>query len=101
MIWINKEYQCLIGHVDLVITEASHMRIGGLIRRKAGVGIYGHTGVPNLIHFFKQYTSAILFVHFGAWFYKDIPQARKQFSALAQENNIQIIVGYDGLELTI
>ncbi|MCL4380485.1 MBL fold metallo-hydrolase [Candidatus Dependentiae bacterium] len=101
MIWINKEYHSIIGQVDLVITEASHMRVGGLVRSKKGVGIYGHTGVPNLVQLLKQFSSTILFVHFGAWFYHDIAQARHQFAALAQENNVQIIVGYDGLELTI
>jgi hypothetical protein len=86
----------------LVIAEASFMRKGGMVRRKKETGqIYGHTGVPNLVRMFKPYTDKILFIHFGAWFYKDIKKARKEFKELARENDIEIIVGYDGLELTI
>jgi ribonuclease BN (tRNA processing enzyme) len=102
MIWIEKKYHHAIENVDLVITEASFIRKGGLIRRKEDKdNIYGHTGVPNLINFFKKFTDTILFIHFGAWFYKDIKQARKNFAKLARDNQIAIIVGYDGLEIKI
>lgn len=102
MIWIKKKYHTLIENLDLVITEASFMRTGGMVRRKDESGdIYGHTGVPNLINLFKRFTDTILFIHFGAWFYKDIKKARKKFKKLAYENDIEIIVGYDGLELEI
>lgn len=102
MIWIDKKYHTLLDSIDLVITEASFMRKGGLVKRKKESDeIYGHTGVPNLIHLFKQCTETILFVHFGAWFYKNIPKARTDFKQLAQENNVEIIVGYDGLEIEI
>jgi hypothetical protein len=78
------------------------MRKGGMVRRDKKTGaIFGHTGIPNLIHFFKPHTNTILFGHFGSWFYKDIPKARKKFEQLARENDMQLIVGYDGLELTI
>jgi ribonuclease BN (tRNA processing enzyme) len=102
MIWIEKKYHKLFKHIDLVIADASFMRTGGLVRRKKETGqIYGHTGIPNIIRMFKKYTSKILFIHFGAWFYKDMRNARKKFKALAREYDIEIIVGYDGLELTI
>ena len=100
MIWIEKKYHKKLGTLDLVITEASFMRKGGMVRRKEGK-IYGHTGVPNLINLFKKHTNKILFMHFGAWFYKNIQQERKKFKTLAQENNIEIIVGYDGLEIEL
>lgn len=100
MIWIEKKYQHLLKNLDLVITEASFMRIGGMVRRKNNK-IYGHTGVPNLIKIFKPHTSVMLFVHFGAWFYKDIKKARMEFKRLAQENALEIIVGYDGLVIKI
>lgn len=100
MIWIEKEYHHLFGNLDLVITEGSYMRRGGLVRRK-DEKIYGHSGIPDLIHLFKNYTSKILFIHFGAWFYKDIQKARRDFNKLAKENNLEIIVGYDGLEIEI
>lgn len=100
MIWIVKKYHKLIENLDLVITEASFMRKGGMVRRKNGK-IYGHTGVPNLINLFKNFTHKILFIHFGAWFYKNIAKARKDFARLAKENDIEIIVGYDGLDMKI
>ena len=102
LIWIEKKYHKLLRNLDLVITEASFIRKGGLIRRnKQTDEIYGHTGVPNLINLFKKLTNKILFIHFGAWFYKDIKKARKNIQKLAKENDIEIIVGYDGLEITV
>lgn len=101
MIWIEKEYHHLFGNLDFVITEASWMRKGGLVRRDNVTGaIFGHTGVPNLIALFKPHTSTMIFVHFGSWFYKDIKKARAQFKELAQKNDLTIIVGYDGLHLS-
>lgn len=100
MIWIEKKYHRLLKNLDLVITEASFMRTGGMVKRKKETGrIFGHTGVPNLIRLFKKYTNTILFIHFGAWFYKNIKKARKQFKKLAHKYEIDIIVGYDGLEI--
>src|SRR5271155_85080 len=61
MIWIEKKYHHLLHNLDLVITEASHMRLGGLVRRDPKTGkIFGHTGVPNLIALFHQYTPSIV-----------------------------------------
>lgn len=102
IIAIEKRYRSLFQHLDLVITEASHMRMGGVIRQDKTTGkIFGHTGIPNLIKVFKQYSSTIMLVHFGSWFYEDIKKARQEFEHLAHEHNITIIVGYDGLEITI
>ncbi len=102
MIWIEKKYHKLLKNIDLVITEASFIRKGGMIRREKETGkIYGHTGVPNLINLFKQFTDTILLVHFGGWFYEDMKKSRATIKKLAQENDIEIIVGYDGLELEI
>jgi len=102
MVWINKIYHKLLKNLDLVITEASFYRKGGLVRRGGKTGeIYGHTGVPNLINLFKKFTSHIIFLHFGSWFYKDIKKAQKRFARLAKENGIKITVGYEGLEIKI
>jgi hypothetical protein len=40
-------------------------------------------------------------MHFGAWFYKDIQESRKKFKHLEKEYDIDLIVGYDGLEITM
>lgn len=101
MIWIEKKYHRLLNNIDLVITEASFMKKGGMVRRTKSGEIFGHAGVPNLISIFKKYTDTILFIHFGAWFYKDSKKARKLFNSLAQEHDIKIIVGYDGMQLKI
>jgi hypothetical protein len=102
MIWIEKQYHHLFGTLDLVITEASSMRLGGFVRREKNSGaIFGHTGVPNLIELFKKYTPRLLFAHFGSWFYEDTKNSRQTFARLAKKNDIEIIVGYDGLELEL
>lgn len=102
MIWIEKKYHDLLGKLDLVITEASFMRKGGRIRKDPKTGtLFGHTGVPNLISLFKKHTNTILFVHFGSWFYKNMTQSRAQFKQLAKEQDMQLIVGYDGLNLNL
>jgi len=74
---------------------------GKLTKQSRPGNIYGHTEILNLVHLFKQFTNTIVLVHFGSWFYKDIQQARKNIAQLAKENNIEIIVGYDSLEITI
>lgn len=102
MIWIDKQYQPLLGKLDLVITEASYLRKGGMIHKDKQTGrLYGHTGVPDLIHFFKPFTRNMLLVHFGSWFYQDIEGAKSQLLHLGRENNITIHIGYDGMELDV
>ncbi len=102
MIWIEKKYHKYLKNLDLVITEGSYIRKGGMVRRQKDTGkIFGHTGIPNLVHLFSQFTHTILLMHFGSWFYKDIKQSRKNIQKIAKENDIKIIVGYDGLQITI
>jgi ribonuclease BN (tRNA processing enzyme) len=102
MIWIEKKYWKLLGKLDLIVTEGSFFRKGGIVRRNKTTGqIYGHTGTPNLVKFFSNYTHTMLLVHFGAWFYKDMQEARKQIQKLGDEYNVEIIVGYDGLEIIL
>ena len=102
LIWINKEYHHLIERVDLVITEASFIRKGGMIRRdKETQEIFGHNGVPNLIDLFKKYTKKMLFVHFGSWFFEDSKAAQQKLKALGKEKGVEVVVGYDGLELEL
>lgn len=99
MIWIDKKYHHLLKNLDLVITEASYYRKGGLVRKDKETGeLFGHTGIPNLINLFKKFTSAILFVHFGGWFYKNMKESRRKITKLAKQNNIRALIGYDGYE---
>ncbi len=102
VIWINKEYHYLFDGLALVITEASFIRKGGMVRKDRDTGqLYGHTGVPNLIVLFKQFTGHILFVHFGNWFYGGVKAARKTLNKLGKSNSLSVHVGYDGMELDL
>ncbi len=102
MIWINKKHHHLFKNLDIVITEASFLKKGGMVRRDKETGqIYGHTGVPNLINLFKKYTDKILLVHFGEWFYKNTQKARKKIKKMSQKNKVKIYTGYDGKKISI
>lgn len=102
MIWIEKKYHHLLTQIDLVITEASFIRKGGMVRREKEQGqVYGHTGIPNLLALFSKFTHTILLVHFGSWFYQDIAHARREIAQLGTQYNVTVIVGYDGLTLEL
>lgn len=102
MFWINKANHPLLGRLDLVVTEASFIRKGGMIRRDPATGVaYGHAGVPNLVEMFSRFTDAMLFMHFGAWFYEDARRARRALAALGKEHGIRALAAYDGFELDL
>lgn len=102
MIWIEKKYHHYLKDLNLVITDGSFIRKGGMVRRKDKAGkIYGHRGIPDLINLFKKFTKNIMFIHFGSWFYKDIKKARKKLNKLARGNKVNIITGYDSMEINI
>lgn len=99
VIWINKEYHHLLQNLDLVITEGSFVRKGGMIRRDKSGKLYGHAGTPNLIRLLSPFTKNILFMHFGSWFYDDTEKAHQKIAKLGEENKIKTIVGYDGMKI--
>ena len=102
MAWINKDYHPLFEGLDLVITEASAFRKGGLIIRDKATGqIYGHTGVPDLVRLFKDYCRRVVLVHFGGWFYKDIGQARTAIRELGRANGVVLEAGRDNQEIVV
>lgn len=107
MFWIIKKYQKKLkklGKLDLVITEASFLREGGVIRRARlrDEEPFGHAGIPNLIRFFKPYTKEILLMHFGSWFYQlGARAARVKIQELVRRYDVKIYVGYDGLILCL
>ncbi|WP_119300160.1 hypothetical protein [Dongia deserti] len=57
--------------------------------------------MPDLISLFKTSTRFILLVHFGAWFYADIAAAKRTLKQIGRENDVKVIVGYDGLTLDL
>jgi ribonuclease BN (tRNA processing enzyme) len=102
LIWIDKKYHFLFKKVDLVVTDGSFLREGGMIRKDPKTNrLFGHNGIPNLIRFFKPYTRKILFVHFGNWFYRDPKKSRKVLLALGKKYQVPLLVGCDGQRLTI
>jgi ribonuclease BN (tRNA processing enzyme) len=102
LIWINKEYHSLIGSCDLVITDGSFLRKGGRITRDKETGqIYGHGGIPDLINLLKSFTESILFVHFGSWFYDNVKESRLKLKQLAYKEDVNILVGFDGLKIEL
>lgn len=103
MVWIEKKYHSKMNNLDLVITDGSFIRQGGMIRRDQKTGkIYGHAGIPNLIRLFSQFTSKIIFVHFGSWFYRlGAAEGRKRIHDLSQEHKVFAITGYDGMEIEL
>lgn len=101
LIWIDKKYRPLFKHIDLVITEGSFVREGGMIRKDREGKIYGHNGTPNLIRLFRPFTDRILFIHFGSWFLKNPAAGRKKLLALGKKYKVTILVGQDGLNLLI
>lgn len=102
MFWINKEFHPLLEGLDLVVTEASFLRKGGMIRRDRATGAaYGHAGVPNLVELFRKFTANILFMHFGSWFYEDARKSRQTLAALGIQSGVKALAGYDGCELDL
>jgi ribonuclease BN (tRNA processing enzyme) len=102
LLWMKKWYHRYFKRLDLVISEASFIRKGGMMRREEKTGrIFGHAGVGKLISTFAPFTDRILLVHFGSWFYEDMKAAREKVEAIARREGVDVTVGYDGLELTI
>jgi ribonuclease BN (tRNA processing enzyme) len=102
IIWLNKEYHHFLHDLDLVITDGSYIRKGGMVRKDRESGrLYGHTGIPDLIQLFSEFTHRILFVHFGSWFFRDIPSARKKIQALGEEYGIDARATRDEEEVTL
>jgi len=102
LFWINKEYHRLLEGIDLVVTEASFVKKGGMIRRDRASGqAFGHAGVPTLIELFRRFTENILFVHFGSWFYAGSRKSRRLLTALGKQGGVRAITGYEGYELDL
>ncbi len=100
LVAIQRQYQRRLRRLDLVITEGSYMRRGGLVRIDPASGRpFGHTGIPNLIEFFRSFTSRIVITHFGSWFYKDIPASIQQIASLG--NGVRASAARDGLVIHI
>jgi glyoxylase-like metal-dependent hydrolase (beta-lactamase superfamily II) len=102
LIWIDTMYHHLLGDLDLVITDGSYLRKGGMVRRDEKTGqIFGHNGIPELIHLFSEFTRHILLVHFGSWFFEDISASEEKLHRLGKSLGMEVLVGYDGMEIDL
>jgi ribonuclease BN (tRNA processing enzyme) len=102
IIWLNTEYHPFLQDLDLVITDGSYIRKGGMVRKDSESGrLYGHTGIPDLIRLFSAFTDRILFVHFGSWFFRDIEAARKKIRELGRDYGVEARAARDGEEVEI
>lgn len=99
VITIEKEHLKKIKHVDAVITETSHFRHGGVIR-KFDSKISGHNGVRELIELFRPFTNRIIFMHFGSWFVEDVKAGRKAILSLG-DDSLMTDVAFDGKKFFI
>ncbi len=117
LFWIKKKYQKLLGKLDLVITEGSYLKEGGMIRRSKQTKTmanqdtgtlgpsgepFGHTGIPNLMRLFAPHTKKIVLGHFGTWFYTlGARKAHAELKRLGKKYGVTVITGYDNMPLTI
>ncbi len=100
LVSIHRRYHRRLRRLDLVITEGSYMRRGGLVRIDPASGRpFGHTGIPNLIELFRPFTSRIVITHFGSWFYRDIPASIQQIAALG--DGVRTSAARDGLVINV
>jgi ribonuclease BN (tRNA processing enzyme) len=100
MIRIESKYHHLLRNLDLVITEGSFIRSGGLIRLDAQTGEpVGHNGVPDLVDFFSRFTQCIVITHFGTWFFKDISKSRRKIESIG--DRVRVISAHDGMRLDL
>jgi len=90
VIWIRKKYHDLLRNLDLVITDGSFIKEGGMIRRDKETGeIYGHSGIPNLYKLFnKLEAKKIVFTHFGSWMMEDPKKGEEKIKELGE--NVEV-----------
>lgn len=94
--WIEKKHRSRFGKLDMVITEGSYFRSGGMIRRDKKSGkIFGHTGIPDLVKMFEPFTDHIVIIHLGTWFMKDVEKGIGKIKSFGNKN-LKVEPAYDG-----
>ena len=96
IIWIDPVEWPRLERLDVVITDGSFLRRGGLVRTDPATGVsFGHNGIPDLVELFERFTDHIVFTHFGEWFYSDIADARRRITRLGNASLVE--AAYDGM----
>ncbi len=93
---IDKKYLAQLGMIDVVVTEASAMREGGIVRKNQTGLLFGHAGVPDLVRLFAPHTKRIILTHFGSWFMKDVRAGTRELQALGKTYGADIAIARDG-----
>jgi len=101
LFWMTRAARDTLGRLSAVITEGSFMQEGGAVRTGPRGERWGHAGIPNLVRMFRTHTDTIVLTHFGSWFFRDIPAARKRIAALGTRYGVRLVVAYDGMEMTV
>jgi phosphoribosyl 1,2-cyclic phosphodiesterase len=100
LVSIERRYHRRLRRLDLVITEGSYIRRGGLVRIDPASGRrFGHAGIPDLVEFFRPFTPRIVFTHFGSWFYKDIAASVRRIASLG--DGVRTSAACDGLVIDV
>jgi len=99
LISIQRRYRDRLPEMDLVITDGSFMREGGLVRRDESGRPHGHTGIPNLVRFFSPLAPRIVFTHFGSWFFHDVEASVKSIEALGGATSVE--AAHDGMTIEL
>ena len=101
MISIDRRYHRRLGRLDLVVTDGSFMRRGGLVRRDpTSRQQFGHAGIPDLVPFFRRFTRRILVTHFGSWFNRDVLGASRRIEALS-DDRVTVTAARDGMRIEL
>jgi ribonuclease BN (tRNA processing enzyme) len=100
LVSIERQYHRQLRRLDLVITDGSYMRRGGLVRIDPVTGRrFGHAGIPDLVEFFRAFTRRIVITHFGSWFYKDIVASTHRIADLG--DGVEVSAARDGLVIDV
>lgn len=99
LVSIQRRYRDRLPEMDLVITDGSFIREGGLVRRDERGRPHGHTGIPDLVRFFSPFTPRIVFTHFGSWFFRDVDDSVRTIEALSGASSVE--AAHDGMVIEL
>lgn len=100
LISIHRRYYRRLGRLDLVVTDGSFMRRGGLVRIDRATGKrFGHGGIPELVALFRRFTRRIVISHFGSWFYADVRRSASRIASLG--DGVTVIAAHDGMVIDV
>lgn len=99
LVSVQRRYRDRLPEMDLVITDGSFIREGGLVRRDGRGRPHGHAGIPNLVRFFSPLAPRIVFTHFGSWFFHDVDGSVRRIEALSGASSVE--AAHDGMAIEL